>query len=47
MKVTFNVTASLIWLDENGKPNGPFDIFGYIKLCMEHYEKVGADHVEK
>ncbi len=49
MKVTFNVTGPLIWLDENGAPNGTFDVFDYIALCKEHYEKVGigADYVEK
>jgi 2,4'-dihydroxyacetophenone dioxygenase len=49
MRVTFNVTGPLIWLDENGEPNGHFDVFDYIKLCREHYEKVGigADYVDK
>ena len=39
----------LIWLDENGEPNGHFDVFDYIKLCREHYEKVGigAGYVDK
>jgi len=41
MKVTFNVTGPLIWLDENGEPSGHFDVFDYIKLCRDHYEKVG------
>ena len=38
----------LIWLDENGEPVGHFDVFDYIELCQEHYEKVGigADYVE-
>jgi hypothetical protein len=49
MRVTFNVTGPLIWLDENGEPNGHFDVFDYIKLCRDHYEKVGigADYVDK
>ena len=49
MMVTINVTGPLIWLDENGEPNGTFDVFDYIKLCREHYEKVGigADYVDK
>ena len=38
---TFNVTGPLIWLDEDGKPDGTFDVFDYIDLCREHYEKVG------
>jgi 2,4'-dihydroxyacetophenone dioxygenase len=48
MKVTFNVTGPLIWLDENGEAEGTFDVFDYIELCKEHYEKVGigADYVE-
>jgi 2,4'-dihydroxyacetophenone dioxygenase len=41
MKVTFNVTGPLIWLDENGDPDGTFDVFDYIALCREHYDKVG------
>jgi 2,4'-dihydroxyacetophenone dioxygenase len=41
MKVTFNVTGPLIWLDENGEPEGHFDVFDYIELCREHYERVG------
>jgi 2,4'-dihydroxyacetophenone dioxygenase len=49
MRVTFNVTGPLIWLDENGEPNGHFDVFDYIKLCRDHYEKVGigADYIDK
>ena len=49
MMVTFNVTGPLIWLDENGEQNGTFDVFDYIKLCRDHYEKVGigADYVDK
>ena len=39
MRVTFNVTGPLIWLDENGEPNGTFDVFDYIALCREHYEE--------
>ena len=41
MKVTFNVTGPLIWLDENGEPDGTFDVFDYISICREHYDKVG------
>ena len=41
MLVHFNVTGPLIWLDENGEPEGTFDVFDYIRLCKEHYEKVG------
>jgi hypothetical protein len=41
MKVTFNVTGPLIWLDENGQATGHFDVFDYIALCKDHYEKAG------
>jgi 2,4'-dihydroxyacetophenone dioxygenase len=49
MKVHFNVTGPLIWIDEDGQPVGQFDVFDYIKLCEEHYEKVGigAEYVAK
>ena len=49
MLVTFNVTGPLIWLDENGDPNGTFDVFDYIKLCRDHYEKagIGADYIDR
>ena len=48
MKVTFNVTGPLIWLDENGDPDGTFDVFDYIELARAHYEQVGigADYVD-
>ena len=49
MKVHFNVTGPLIWIDEDGEPVGRFDVFDYIELCREHYDQVGigADYVEK
>ena len=31
----------MIWLDEKGDPDGTFDVFDYIALCKEHYDKVG------
>jgi len=48
MKVHFNVTGPLIWLDENGDAEGHFDVHDYIALAREHYEKVGigADYVD-
>ena len=48
MKVHFNVTGPLIWLDENGEPEGHFDVFDYIELARAHYEEVGigADYVD-
>ena len=49
MKVTFNVTGPLLWLDEEGQVTGHFDVFDYIELCRSHYEKngIGADYVER
>jgi 2,4'-dihydroxyacetophenone dioxygenase len=48
MKVHFNVTGPLIWLDENGEHSGVFDVFDYIELARAHYEQVGigADYVD-
>jgi 2,4'-dihydroxyacetophenone dioxygenase len=47
MLVHFNVKGPLIWLDENGDPEGTFDVFDYTRICNEHYQKVGigADYV--
>ena len=49
MRVHFNVTGPLIWLDENGEPNGTFDAYDYLELAREHYEKagLGAEAVNK
>lgn len=49
MKVHFKVTGPLIWLDENGEPNGYFDVHNYIELCKNHYETIGigADYIQK
>ena len=49
MKIFFNVTGPLIWLDENGEPEGHFDVHDYIALARAHYEEVGlgAGEVEK
>ena len=41
MKVFFNVTGPLIWLDEDGEAVGTFDVHDYIALARDHYEKVG------
>ena len=41
MRVHFNVTGPLIWLDEDGEPNGTFDAYDYLELAREHYEKAG------
>ena len=44
-----NVTGPPIWLHDNGETEGTFDVFDYIRMCKEHYEKVGigADVVEQ
>ena len=49
MRVHFNVTGPLIWLDEEGQPNGTFDAYDYLELARKHYEEVGlgAEAVEK
>jgi 2,4'-dihydroxyacetophenone dioxygenase len=49
MRIFFNVTGPLIWLDENGEAEGHFDVHDYIALARAHYEEVGlgADAVEK
>ena len=48
MRTFFVVKGPLIWLDEDGNAEGYFDVHDYIKLCKDHYEKVGigADYVE-
>ena len=48
MKVFFVVKGPLIWLDEKGASCGHFDVHDYLKLCREHYDKVGigADYVK-
>jgi len=49
MRAMFIVKGPLIWLDDDGEPDGYFDVHDYIKMCREHYEKVGlgADYVNK
>lgn len=48
MKVFFQVTGPLIWLDETGEPDGFFDVHSYIEMCRAHYDKVGigAEYVD-
>ncbi|TAL75137.1 MAG: cupin domain-containing protein [Burkholderiaceae bacterium] len=41
MKTFFIVKGPLIWLDDKGEAAGYFDVHDYIKMCREHYEKVG------
>ncbi|MFV5360000.1 2,4'-dihydroxyacetophenone dioxygenase family protein [Acinetobacter oleivorans] len=49
MRAFFIVKGPLIWLDEQGNPDGYFDVHSYIEMCKEHYEKVGlgAEMIEK
>jgi len=49
MRVFFVVSAPLMWLDDNGNSIGYFDVHDYIRLCKEHYDKVGlgADRITK
>lgn len=49
MRVFFIVTGPLLWLDDEGKVEGSFDVHDYIKLCREHYDKVGlgSDMIDK
>src|SRR5215211_182047 len=49
MKIFFNVTGPLLWLDENGEVEGHFDVHDYIAIARAHYEEVGlgADYVDK
>jgi 2,4'-dihydroxyacetophenone dioxygenase len=42
MCVFFVVSGPLIWLDEKGQSAGHFDVHDYIKLCRDHYDKVGV-----
>jgi 2,4'-dihydroxyacetophenone dioxygenase len=48
-RVTFNVAGPLIWLDEDGEATGHFDVFDYIALCKDHYDKIdiGADYIDR
>jgi len=49
MRVFFNVKGPLIWLDEEGKSVGHFDVHDYIAMAKVHYEEVGlgAGYIEK
>lgn len=42
MRVFFVVSGPLIWLDENGRSAGHFDVHDYIQLCRDHYDQVGV-----
>lgn len=41
MRAIFIVSGPLIWLDENGQPDGYFDVHQYAAMCRAHYDAVG------
>ena len=45
----FNITGSMVDLDENNQHAGYEDVFTKIDMCRTHYEKVGlgADYVDQ
>ncbi len=49
MRTLFIVKGPLIWLNDDGKPDGFFDVHQYIAMCRAHYEKVGlgAELIDK
>lgn len=36
MRVHLNVTGPLIWLDEDGNPDGTFDAYDHLELARAH-----------
>jgi 2,4'-dihydroxyacetophenone dioxygenase len=48
MRALFIVKGPLIWLNEDGKAAGYFDVHDYIAICRDHYEKIGlgAQHID-
>ena len=48
MKVFFVVSGPLMWLDEEGKTVGHFDVHDYIAGARAHYASngIGADYVD-
>lgn len=49
MKAFFVVKGPVVWLDEEGKATGTFDVHDYIAMCRDYYEKIGLgrDYVKK
>jgi 2,4'-dihydroxyacetophenone dioxygenase len=41
MRVFFVVQGPLIWLDEDGKGVGQYDVFDYVAAARAHYDEVG------
>ena len=48
MKAFFVVSGPLIWLDDEGKSIGHFDVHDYIALARSHYAAngIGSDYVD-
>ncbi|OJW67798.1 MAG: 2,4-dihydroxyacetophenone dioxygenase [Sphingomonadales bacterium 63-6] len=48
MRVFFVVSGPLMWLDEDGKTIGHYDVFDYMRDARAHYDKVGipADYLD-
>lgn len=48
MKVFFVVSGPLMWLDDEGKTIGHFDVFDYMAAARAHYATngIGADYVD-
>lgn len=48
MQVFFVVSGPLMWLDEEGKTIGHYDVFDYMAQIRAHYEQVGipADYLD-
>ncbi|ALN71253.1 hypothetical protein M673_00925 [Aureimonas sp. AU20] len=40
----FNITGSMIYLDEANRPVGYEDVFTKIDMCRAHYDAVGLGH---
>lgn len=42
MCVFFIVKGLLVWFDEKGNVDGIFDVYDYIVMCCEYYDKIGV-----
>jgi 2,4'-dihydroxyacetophenone dioxygenase len=49
MRTMFHVNGPLIWLDEQGEPEGIYDAYTYVDMLRAHYDEVGlgADEVDR
>lgn len=41
LRVLFVVQGPLVWLDDDGNPDGYFDVHQYVARCAAHFERVG------